>query len=197
MMYYYLEYYPYFLSGFYLSIYSFTAILLIATTFLKGKYKSESYNLLYVFNTIAAWASIVILLCFIGELFVAWYENNPYEWYAFQSGGPHGTLLSLQWVFIKMHLPFLVGLFFFLRRLRINRLFTILLIILLNSEVILRLLYRFFSLNKDYLPSSWSVNEESFIEKAIKWLLIIIFLILTYVIANKKNKLPYPSVFLK
>ena len=189
------EYYIYFFSSFYLGIYIFAAIiLLIGAIFSKNEFKTESYNLLYVFNTLAAWCSPLGLGFNLIELFIAWYGQNPYEWYAFRTGGS-STNVSWPWLLIKICLPLFWGLLLFFRRLRINRLYTLCFLILLNTGLIEQLIYRF---TRDYLPSSWSTYYyEPYSEKIIKYSVILFFLAIIYFIAKKKNKLPYPSLFLK
>jgi hypothetical protein len=189
------ENYIYFFSSFYLGVYVFAAIiLLIGTMFLKNEFKTESYNLLYVFNTLVAWCSPLGLGFYLIELFLAWYGQNPYEWYAFYTGSP-STNVSWPWLLIKICLPLFLGLLFFFRRLRVNRLYTLCFLILLNTGLIEQLIYRF---TRDYLPSSWSAYYyEPYSEKIIKYSAIFFFLTIIYFIAKKKNKLPYPSLFLK
>lgn len=179
-------------SNFYLGIYPFFIVLiLLGTVVLNEKYKSESYNLLYVFNTAVAWASFLIIFAFAGDMFIAWYGQNQYEWYAFQSPKQPS---SYQYFYIKMYLTPLLGLFFFFRRIRRNRFFTLIFLFRLTFGLIEHLLPAF----RDYLPSSWSTYYfESFADKAIKYAVIIFFLVIIYLVAKKRNKLPYPSLFLK
>jgi hypothetical protein len=186
------EYYIYFFSSSYLDVYVFAALaLLLGSTFFKDKFKKESNNLLYVFNTGAAWCSFFILIYSIIDLVIAWYGQNPYEWYAFS---PKIDPYPVPLIYIKMYLPTLIGLFLFFRKLRINRIFTSVLLLVLNIGLIERLIYAY----RGYLPSSWSTYYyEPYSEKIIKYSAAILFVIIIYVIAKKKNKLPYPSVFLK
>jgi hypothetical protein len=188
-----LEYYFYFFSSFYLTVYVFAAIIFLSgTTFLKEKYKTESYNLLYVFNTLAAWCVPLGLGFYFIELFVAWYGQNPYEWYAFETGDT--SQVSWWWWIIKTAVPLFFGLLLFFRKLRINRAYTLFFLLLLNIGFIERLIYYF---SKDYLPLSWAVYPTSISGGVTKYAMMLCFLLLIYFIAKKKNKLPYPSVFLK
>ena len=102
----------------FLMIYLLAIILLLTGTFFKNRIKSESYNLLYVFNTLAAWCSLFVFLAYIVELFMVWYD----QWYGFRGG----TSEYRTWIFIINLLFFLLGLLLFFRKLRINRWFTLL-----------------------------------------------------------------------
>jgi hypothetical protein len=184
--------YFYFFSNFYLSIYVFAAILLlIGASFLKNKFKTESYNLLYVFNTLVAWCSLFILIYFAVDLFVAWYGQNSYQWYYFR---PETAAYSMKWFYFKMYFPPLIGLFLFIRKLRINRLYTLFFLFFFNIWLIEKLVNSF----RDYVPSSWSTYyQELYSEKFIKYVIAFLLLTVIYFIAKKRNKLPNPSVFLK
>lgn len=185
-------FYFYFFSGFYLSIYVFAAILLlIGTTFLKATFKAESCNLLYVCNTMAAWCSFYILIYFSVELFMAWYGQNPYEWYSFT---PRTAAYSMKWFYFRMYFPYFAGLLLLFRKLRSNRLYTLLFLLFLNIGLIEKFINRY----NDYLPSSWSTNyHEPYSEQFMKYAIAFLLLAIIYFVAKKRNKLPYPSVFLK
>ncbi len=188
-----IEYYSYFFFGFYLNVYILiTILLLIGTLVLKNKYQAEAYNLLYVFNTIAAWSCLMMLFYFLGELFYAWYGQNPYEWYAFKTGGEKISWPLFYLEIIGIHF---IGLLFFIRRLRVKRLFIILFILLLNMGVFKGVFYTLSDANK---APFWSLNFFEVYNQSILMYLMVILLIATlYVIAWKRNKLPYTSVFLK
>lgn len=167
-------------------------LLLLATVLMKNGYRSESYNLLYTFNTLAAWSCLFYIISYLSELFIAWYGQNPYEWYVIKSGGSGSWI----WFFIKVFLPLLTGLLFFYIKFRNNRIFSFLFLLLQKIGMIEKAIY---SLYGDYLPSSWSNDhsDEMRGQSGIDYLIIIGLLLTIYVFAKKKNKLPYPSVFLK
>lgn len=179
----------------YLMIYQLTIILLLTGTFFKNRIKSESYNLLYVFNTIAAWSSLLILLSYGAEFFMAWYGQNSYEWYAFKENrnSQYWTLISI----INL-LSFVFGLLMFFRKLRIRRWFTLLFFLSCCGLFYERIIIYITSHYRDFLPSSWStyygINHS---QNLFSYTLIILLLVLVYVLAKKKGRLPYPSVFLK
>ena len=148
---------------------------------------------MYVVNTLVAWSSLFILLYFAAQLFIAWYGQNPYEWYAFAFTKAIG-FVSWKWFFIKALLPLFFGLLFFCRKLRINRLMVIgfLLTGYLNLAVTL------FSPYEDYLASSVSFTGAfRYVDLLSNYLIIVLLLAVIYFLAKKKNKLPYPSLFLK
>ena len=184
--------YLYFFSSYYLGVYVLAAIvLLIGSTFLKNKYRTESYNILYVFNTLAAWCSFFILLYLSIDLFKVWYNQNQYEWYQFKvNGQPY----SMKWFYFKMYFPSLLGLLLFFKKFKISRLFTLLFLFSLNIGLIEKLMYAL----RDYQPSAWSTSyDEPYVRKIICYLIALISIVIIYIIAKKRNKLPYPSVFLK
>ncbi|MGG9960509.1 hypothetical protein [Ferruginibacter sp. SUN106] len=189
------EYYFYFFSGTYMQLHLFAAILfLLGATFLKGNYKTESYNLLYVFNTLAAWCILLYLLFYLGELFLAWYGQNSYEWYAFSSDNT-SVINTLPWMLVKIYFPVVLGLLLFFRKLRSNRWFTFIFLLVTNIDLIEKLYNRF---SRDYLPSYWSFpGLISLLDILLGYLVILILLVVIYFIAKKRNKLPCPSVFLK
>lgn len=190
-----LEYYFYFLSGWYMQLYLIVAIvLLLTTTFLKKNYQTESYNLLYVFNTLLAFFCCINLLFFAGELFVGWYGQDQYEWYAFFGPDTPGAA-SWKWYIIKLCLSLFCGLLFFFRKLRTKKLLVISFLIVSNVSVLENIYDRF---SKDYLPSHWSVSGPIDLSGILVcYLIIVVLLGVIYCIAKKKNKLPYPSAFLK
>lgn len=191
-----LEYYLNSFFGFYLTFYSlFIIIILIGTTFFKGTYKTESFNLLYTFNTLAAWSSLMVLVLLFDELFVAWYGQNPYEWYAFRE---NNSFISWSWIFIINILSAVLGLLLFFRKLRISRLFTFLYFLTFSLFLFERVIIYITSLYRDYLPSSWSTNYINRYPKNLySMAVIILMLVMIYLHAKKKGRLPFPSVFLK
>ena len=184
-----------FFVGIYLVFYQFSVILLLTGTLFKNKIKTESYNLLYVFNTMAAWCSLFIFLSYVSEFFVAWYGQNPYEWFAFKESG---TSINWKLIFIINLLSFVLGLLLFFRKLRISRWFTLLFFLSCCGFIYERLVIFITSLFRDYIPSSWSTYYDPVdSRKLYAYGVIILLLILLYLWAKKKGRLPFPSVFLK
>jgi hypothetical protein len=178
--------------GFFFTIYSFAVIFLTGITFLvKEKAKGESYNLLYVFNTMYAWFSLIVLMFYVLELFLAWYGQNPYEWYAFTD---QSAPSNLKWFYLKFLFVSIVPFIFFIRKIRINRRITIVVLIITHANYLLAYIERFFI---DYLPSSWSTYyEDSFLEKIALTFCFLVLFASVYWVAVKRKKLPYPSLIL-
>ena len=181
------------LTGLFFKIYLVAVIiLLVSSLVLKNEYKKETFNFLYVFNTLVAWVYLIYVIKFCGKLFTAWYGQNQYEQYIFFEKGffySYGvnTLIIL--------LSILTGILFFIRKLRINRLYTVFFLILMNFEKIIIILTSIF---RDYLPSSWSVYYgETGSKKITTWVICLLVLLFIYWIEHKRKKLPFPSLFLK
>jgi len=176
-------------------LYQVVVILLLVGTLFRNKIKSESYNLLYVFNTLAAWSSLLVVLAYVAELFMAWYGQNPYEWYAFSEQ------VNLEyWIlfFVINLLSFLFGFLMFFRKLRTKRWFTLLFFLSNFGFFYERIVIFITNLYRDYLPSSWSTYyENAYPRNLYSIAVIILLLIVIYVWAKKKGRLPFPSVFLK
>ncbi len=184
-----------FFVGIYLVIYQLAVILLFAGTFFKNKVKPESYNLLYVFNTLAAWCSLFFLLALAAEFFMAWYGQNQYEWYAFKENGSWEF-----WTVIPIInlLSFILGLLLFFRKFRISIWFTLLFFLSNSCFFYERIVIFITSLYRDYLPYSWSAYyENAHPYNLYSFPLIILLLVLIYLRSKKKGRLPFPSVFLK
>jgi hypothetical protein len=174
-------------------IYHIAVILLLSGTLFKNKIKTESYNLLYVFNTLAAWSSLFVFLSFVSEFFIALYGQNPYEWYAFKENGR-----TWEWVLIINLMSFVSGLLLFFRKLRISRGFTLLFFLSSCGFLYERGVIFITSLYRDFIPSSWSTYYDCLDSGHLyAYAVIILLLALLYLWAKKKGRLPFPSVFLK
>jgi len=188
-----LEAYWYIFPAFFYKIYTGSVILLIVLTLLfQDKKKGESYNFLYVFNTVFLWLSVTDFLIYLGDLFIAWYGQNSYEWYSFydQSGSLSPRSFIIRFVIINIT-PFI----FFLGKARANRVITMILLIIGHSGYLYLLLQNLF---RDYLPSSWSTyTEESISQRIVLWFCLVLLVMFTYWIAHKRKKLPYSSIILK
>ena len=136
-----------FLSSAYLMIYQFAVILLLTGTLFNNKIKTESYNFLYVFNTLIVWSYLFSFLAYGAELFIAWYGQNPYEWYAFKEGGR-----PWKWLSIINLLSSLMALLMFFRKLRISRWFTLLFFLSCCGFIYEKIVIFITGLYRDYLP---------------------------------------------
>lgn len=189
----------YYLNNFfslYLDFYSIAIIfVLIGATFLKRNYRTESFNLLYTFNTLAAWSNLAIFLLLIMDLFVAWYGQNSYEFYAFRE-----SRFQVSWTIILTHyfFGFATGLLLFFRKPRTNRFITLLFFLSHCAFLFERIIIYITSQFRDYLPSSWSTYYSISIGRYIySYAIMMLLLKFIYFRAKKKGRLPFPSVFLK
>jgi hypothetical protein len=185
-----------------LSIYPWAAIICILFYwFLKNEWKHEMVNWLYVFNTILPLITLINLVFFLAELFIAWYGQNPYEWYAFKENRanvfrPYGWSYWLL-LLSNMLLPQLL----WFKKLRKSTIITFVVVFFSSFGIWFeRLVIYITSAYRDYLPSSWSTYPEHvnlFFTFFIKPVCFIIISATVYLVFYKRNKLPYTSVFLK
>ena len=186
-------YFSRFFANPFLNSYTYAAVLLLTLILVKNKFTTEAGNILYVLNTLAGTVSLLGLLYWAIELWLAWYGQNPYELYAFVAGDfLHPVYPVLLYFFLR--LPSIAGLFFLNKKFRLRIWFVLIFLLVLNAGA---LYHWFLQFNRDYLPSSWAVSTETFWEKAVKWTLTPLVLIFTYWLLHKRNKLPYPSIFFK
>lgn len=189
---YFLFYSRYFANSF-LSCYTYAAILLIAFLLIKNKFSQEAKNWLYVFNTLMGYVSLLGVLFWILELFLAWYGPNPYELWAFYEGRNSQNSNPVV-LYTLLLLPSLLGLFFLGKKFRLRIWFVILFLIAFNAGIFWNWLLQF---DRDYLPSCWAVYHKTIWEKISEWILVPVILFFTYWLLHKRNKLPHPSLFLK
>jgi hypothetical protein len=150
--------------------------------------RNESKNWVYTFNTILPVFVLIYFLSLAEELFTAWYGQNPYEWYAFSN---QVAWYGITFFLINLFLALLIAMLFFIKKFRLNFILIIIYLIIQNTGLIV-------NMSRDYLLSSWSTYyEEPFGYIVLKWSLPFITILLTYFFLHKRNKLPYPSLFLK
>lgn len=167
-------------------------ILLLLLIIKNQNVRNESKNWIYALNTILPVFSLIYFLSLAKELFTAWYGQNPYEWYAFSN---QVAWYGIAFFLINLFLSLAMAMLFFIKKFRLNFIFIIIYLIIQNTGLIENL---FVNMSRDYLPSSWSTYyEKPFLDIALKWSLPFITIPLTYFFLYKRNKLPYPSIFLK
>lgn len=186
-------------SNAYLNNYPVTAIVCILFyCFLKNKWKHEMINWLYVFNTIVPILTLINLLFFLGELFMAWYGQNQYEWFAFKENpgaiwSPYGWSYWLLLVSSTL-LPQLM----WFRKLRKSIVMTFFTAFVLSfGSWFERLVILITSLYRDYLPSSWLTyynGEFWFLQFALRFGCFAIASSMVYWLFHKRKKLPFQSV---
>ncbi len=157
-------------------------------------------NWLYVFNSIVPLLSLITIGFYLAGLLVAWYGQNPYEWYVFKDnrvnvGNPYGWGY---WLFMIgcLVLPQLL----WLKKLRKNIWMTFFIVLFLSPAVWYeRLVIYITSTYRDYLPSSWSnyYSGKDFILPLLLYLgSFVIVSGVVYFIIYKRKKLPFPSAIL-
>ena len=196
------EIYLRFLSGLYLSTYSIVIIICILFyLFANTIKKQETVNWLYTFNSIVLFISCLQLILYIWELFIVWYGQNPYEWYAFREYrinlfSPYGRSY---WVMMLFN--FLLPQLFWFKKLRKNVLFTFIVAFTMSSGLWFERLVIFItSMHRDYLPSSWSTYYTlplKFLPGLLLQILCFaLFSFCIYWLLHKRKKLPFPSALL-
>lgn len=185
--------------GSYLNAYSVTILsLVVVYFFVQQRVKNECINWLYVCNSIVPWITLVYMLIYAAGLFISWYGQNPYEWYAFTQNrarvwSPYGWSY---WLMLSLNFLFPQLLWF--KKLRKSIGFTVIMIIALSFGFWFeRLVIYITSAYPDYLPSSWSVYNGRFF---LQWLwntgCFIIVSLSVYWVFHKRKKLPFPSAIL-
>jgi hypothetical protein len=175
----------------FLSKYTFIALTLIAFTFIHfKKYKEEAFNWLYILNTILPWVYLLVIIQYFKYFFWAWYGQNPYEWYAFKDDNNYG----LDRYIIIFTLTIAANCIFFIKKTRINRLITAMVLIVDNAGFLLTIIQDRF---RDYHPSVWFTNRtETISEGTVLWFFFLAVILLLYWFFWKRKKLPYPSLIL-
>jgi molybdopterin-containing oxidoreductase family membrane subunit len=108
-------------------------------------------------NKVIVLTGSIVGIAYITELFIAWYGQNPYEWYAFKENranlfSPYGWSYWLM-MFCNVVSPQM----FWFKKLRRNIAFTFFMSIIVNIGMWYeRFVIIVTSTYRDYLPSSWS-----------------------------------------
>ncbi|MBN4066013.1 polysulfide reductase NrfD [Candidatus Amoebophilus asiaticus] len=156
---------PYFVAG---AIFSGFAMVLTLMIIARKTMRLENY---ITIEHIEAMNKIIILtgslvgIAYLTEFFVAWYSGNEYENYAFlnRSIGPYW------WAYwIMMTCNVVSPQLFWIRKLRRSVLFSFFMSIIINIGMWFeRFVIIVTSLHRDFLPSSWSMYDGSFVEVGI------------------------------
>jgi molybdopterin-containing oxidoreductase family membrane subunit len=108
-------------------------------------------------NKVIVLTGSIVGCAYLSELFVAWYSQNTYEWWAFRQNrvnifSPYGWAYYGM-IFCNVVSPQLL----WVRKLRRNVMFTFFLAVLVNVGMWFeRFVIIFTSIYRDYLPSSWT-----------------------------------------
>ncbi|MEP6555767.1 MAG: NrfD/PsrC family molybdoenzyme membrane anchor subunit, partial [Ferruginibacter sp.] len=148
---------PYFVAG---AIFSGFAMVQTLMIILRKVFILEDYITLghiEAMNKVIVLTGSIVGIAYITELFIAWYGQNPYEWYAFSENranlfSPYGWSYWLM-MFCNVVSPQM----FWFKKLRRNIAFTFFMSIIVNIGMWYeRFVIIVTSTYRDYLPSSWS-----------------------------------------
>ena len=148
---------PYFVAG---AIFSGFAMVQSLMIILRKVFLLEDYITLghiEAMNKVIVLTGSIVGIAYLTELFVAWYGQNPYEWYEFSQNrvninSPYGWSYFLM-MFCNVASPQV----FWSRKLRRNIPFTFFMSVIVNIGMWYeRFVIIVTSTYRDYLPSSWS-----------------------------------------
>ncbi len=170
--------------------FSFYCIACLATRFLaRAKLKQEAVNIQAATNLVIAIIAIVDMILWGILLYEVRYSATPDEWYAFKEYQVSGT------IFITGIILFwLTSLLFLVRKLRQSWVLSILILVFINADFLFSLWVKLW---RDYLPSEWEMEEESWLTVIIRFLMFTGLVFISYFLLHRRKKLPYPSAWLR
>src|SRR6187549_883134 len=148
---------PYFVAGAIFSGFAMVQTLLLVTRKVLGLEEYITLEHIEVMNKVIVLTGSIVGCAYITELFIAWYGQNKYEWYAFSQNrvnifSPYGWSYWLM-MFCNVVSPQV----FWFKKLRRNIAFTFFMSIIVNIGMWYeRFVIIVTSTYRDYLPSSWS-----------------------------------------
>ncbi|MPQ45722.1 hydrogenase [Marinifilum sp. N1E240] len=156
---------PYFVSGAIFSGFAMVLTLLIITRKVLNLENYITVGHIESMNKIIIATGSIVGIAYITELFIAWYSGVEYEQYAFlnRATGPYWWAYA-----IMMTCNVISPQLLWFKKLRRNLVFTFILSIFINIGMWFeRFVIIVTSLHRDYLPSSWSMYEPTFVEVGI------------------------------
>ncbi|MBC8032566.1 MAG: polysulfide reductase NrfD [Chitinophagaceae bacterium] len=148
---------PYFVAGAVFSGFAMVQTLLLITRKVLGLKDYITLNHIDVMNKVIVLTGSIVGVAYLTELFIAWYGQNGYEWYAFKENranlfSPYG------WSYwLMMGCNVLSPQIFWIKKMRTNITVTFFMSILINIGMWFeRFVIIVTSIYRDYLPSSWS-----------------------------------------
>jgi len=148
---------PYFVAGAIFSGFAMVQSLLIITRKVLNLEDYITVGHIEAMNKVIVLTGSIVGCAYLTELFVAWYGQNQYEWWAFKQNrlnlfSPYG------WAYYGMMFCNVVSpQLFWSRKLRRNILFTFFMSVLINVGMWFeRFVIIVTSIYRDYLPSAWS-----------------------------------------
>ena len=148
---------PYFVAGAIFSGFAMVQSLLIITRKVLHLEDYITIGHIEAMNKVIVLTGSIVGCAYLSELFVAWYSQNTYEWWAFRENrvnifSPYG------WAYYGMMFCNVVSpQLFWSRKLRRNVLFTFFMAVLINVGMWFeRFVIIVTSIYRDFLPSSWT-----------------------------------------
>lgn len=148
---------PYFVAGAIFSGFAMVQTLMIILRKVFALHDYITLGHIEAMNKVIVLTGSIVGCAYLTELFIAWYGQNPYEWYAFSENranifSPYGWSYWLM-MFCNVVSPQL----FWSRKLRRNIVVTFFMSIIVNIGMWYeRFVIIVTSVYRDYLPSSWS-----------------------------------------
>jgi molybdopterin-containing oxidoreductase family membrane subunit len=148
---------PYFVAGAIFSGFAMVQSLLIITRKVIHLEDYITVGHIEAMNKVIVLTGSIVGIAYLTELFIAWYGQNPYEWWAFSQNranlfSPYG------WAYYGMMFCNVVSpQLFWSRKLRRNIVFTFFMSVLINVGMWFeRFVIIVTSVYREYLPSGWS-----------------------------------------
>ncbi|HVZ95713.1 MAG TPA: NrfD/PsrC family molybdoenzyme membrane anchor subunit [Chitinophagaceae bacterium] len=148
---------PYFVAGAIFSGFAMVQSLLIITRKVLHLEDYITIGHIEAMNKIIVLTGSIVGIAYLSELFIAWYSQNPYEWWAFRQNrvnifSPYG------WAYYGMMFCNVVSpQLFWSKKLRRNVTFTFFMAVLVNVGMWFeRFVIIVTSIYRDYIPASWS-----------------------------------------
>src|SRR5687767_1461372 len=148
---------PYFVAGAIFSGFAMVQTLLLITRKVLGLEDYITINHIDVMNKVIVLTDSIVGVAYLTELFIAWYGQNGYEWYAFSQNranpfSPYG------WAYwLMMGCNVLSPQVFWFRKMRRNLVVTFFMSVIVNIGMWFeRFVIIVTSVYRDYLPSAWA-----------------------------------------
>jgi molybdopterin-containing oxidoreductase family membrane subunit len=188
---------PYFVAGAIFSGFAMVQSLLIITRKVLNLEEYITVGHVEAMNKVIVLTGSIVGIAYLTELFMAWYGQNPYEWWAFSQNranlfSPYG------WAYYGMMFCNVVSpQLFWSRKLRRNIMFTFFMSVLINVGMWFeRFVIIVTSVYREYLPSGWStyysptIWEVGFLPRHV-WFILYLFLLICKILpgnCHSRNK---------
>lgn len=155
---------PYFVAG---AIFSGFAMVQTLLLIMRKMFKMENYITMQhveLMNIIIMLTGSIVGIAYITELFIAWYSGVEYEQFAFlnRATGPYWWAYLLMMT-CNVFSPQLM----WSKKLRTSLIFTFIISIVVNIGMWFERFVIMMTLQRDYIPSSWTMFSPSFVDIGI------------------------------